>query len=310
MRLITLFLITFSGIFTFSNISFSEHMEPDKKTLGNHLKKIVGERTVHSSDAHLNEVFRYIKETFQSFGYEIELDPFEYEGEVFNNIIARKKGKISNERIIIGAHFDSVPGSPGADDNASGVAAMLELARILAGYEWNHTVEFIGFHMEEWNMIGSGAYVRKLKRQKIKVHGMISLEMVGYTSDQPNSQKMPAGFGLFYPNVGNFIGLVSNVRSWKLMNLFKEKMKLADGLPVESLVMPFNGVLLYPVRWSDHSPFWDAGYPALLITDTSFYRNPHYHGPTDTIETLDLDFMAKVTKGTALALVELDSEIG
>jgi len=83
-------------------------------------------------------------------------------------------------------------------------------------------------------------------------------------------------------------------------------MKLADGLPVESLVMPLNGILLYPVRWSDHSPFWDAGYPALLITDTSFYRNPHYHGPSDTMETLDLDFMAKVTKGVALALVELD----
>ena len=306
MRHIILSLVTLFYCLIPAQILLGNIMEPDKKTLENHLKKIIGERTVHSSDEHLGEVFQYIKEKFKDLGYEVKLDPFEYDGETFQNIIARKKGKRSDDRIIIGAHFDTVPGSPGADDNASGVAAMLELARMFTGYEWNHTVEFIGFHMEEWNMVGSSAYVQKLKRQRIKVRGMISLEMVGYTSDQPGSQKMPAGFGLFYPNVGNFIGIVANIRSWKLMSLFKEKMKLADGLPVESLVMPLNGILLYPVRWSDHSPFWDAGYPALLITDTSFYRNPHYHGPSDTMETLDLDFMAKVTKGVALALVELD----
>lgn len=290
-------------------IASATAMEPDQNELEKHLKKIVGERTVHASDAHLGEVFRYIQETFRNLDYEIELDPFEFHGEIFENIIARKKGGNSDERIIIGAHFDSVPGSPGADDNASGVAGMLELARILVTHNWNHTVEFIGFHMEEWNMIGSDAYVQKLKQRKIKVRGMISLEMIGYTNDEPGSQKMPAGFGLFYPNVGNFIGIVANVRSWGLMNLFKAKMKSVNGLPVESLVMPLNGILLHPVRWSDHSPFWDAGYPALLITDTSFYRNPHYHGPSDTIETLNLDFMAKVTKGVALALVELDEKI-
>lgn len=280
--------------------------EPDKQQLETHLKSIVGERTPHLSNQHLTDVSHYIKETFQTLGYQIESDPFLFQGETFENIIARKKGSVSDERIIIGAHFDSVPGSPGADDNASGVSVMLELARILADRKWNHTVELIGFHMEEWNMIGSGAYAKKLKQAKVRVRGMISLEMVGFTSSAPGSQKMPAGFGFFYPKVGNFIAIVGNVRSWKLLNTFKTKMKAGQNLPVETLVMPFNGIFVYPSRWSDHSPFWDAGYPALLITDTSFYRNPHYHGPTDTIETLNLDFMLNVTRGVAQALIALD----
>ena len=130
--------------------------------------------------------------------------------------------------------------------------------------------------------------------------------MVGFATDEPGSQRMPPGFGIFYPSVGNFIGLVSNVRSWKLLNLFKTKMKDVEHLEVESLTMPLNGILLPQTRLSDHSPFWDAGYPALLITGTSFYRNPHYHGPSDTFETLNLDFMLKVTKGVTEALIALD----
>ena len=278
----------------------------DPEKLEAHLKKIVGERTPHLSDDHLHDVFQYIKKTLEHLEYEIELDPFLFEGETYENIIARKRGVRSSGRIIVGAHFDSVPGSPGADDNASGVAALLELARILRDRKWNHTVEFIGFHMEEWYMVGSKAYVEKLKKSKVNVRGMVSLEMVGFTSEERESQKMPPGFGFLYPSTGNFIGIVGNVRSWGFLRLFKREMKKTDGLPVRSLIMPFNGALLYPTRWSDHSPFWDAGYPALMITDTSFYRNPHYHGPNDTVETLNLDFIQKVTEGTAQALVALD----
>ena len=280
--------------------------EPDKTLLQTHLRKIVGERTAHLSDAHLVEVFRYVKESLETYGYAVELDPFTFQSETFENIIARKNGMKSDARIIVGAHFDSVPGSPGADDNASGVSVMLELARILAERKWNHTVEFIGFHMEEWNMIGSQAYVEKLKRDRIQIRGMISLEMVGYATEEPGTQRMPPGFGLFYPKTGNFIAAVGNFRSFGLLNLFKTHMKQVESLAVETLVIPFNGIVLPPTRLSDHSPFWDAGYPALLITDTSFYRNPHYHGRTDTIETLNLDFMLNVTKGTLRALTRLD----
>lgn len=284
----------------------AEMTEPNKELLERHLHAIVGERFPGLSDEHLAEAFTYVKQTLSSLAYEIELHDFQVEGSKFQNIIARKPGLDRNKRIIVGAHFDSVAGTPGADDNASGVAAMLELARILKDHSWKHTIEFVGFHMEEWNMLGSSAYVRKLKRENVNVRGMISLEMVGFTSDAPGSQNMPPGFGAFYPDVGNFIGLVGNVRSWNLLKSFKRNMKKIDALPVESLVIPFNGLLLPPTRWSDQSPFWDAGYPALMITDTSFYRNPNYHGPGDTLETLDRDFMVKVTRGVAKALVELD----
>ena len=299
---------------------FAQMKEPSKIELETHLKRIVGERTPGSSDRHLAQVFQHVKETLERSGYQVELDSFPFSTKqiggsaalsgglekTFQNIIGRKKGVLSDERIIIGAHFDSVPGSPGADDNASGVVVMLELARILAGRKWKHTVEFIGFNMEEWNMIGSNAYVKKIKQDKIKVFGMVSLEMVGFSSDAPKSQKIPMGFSFFYPTTGNFIAVVGNLKSFGLLNLFKSKMKEVKQLPVESLALPFNGWPVPAVRLSDHSPFWDAGYPALLITDTSFYRNPHYHGPTDTIETLNMDFMQKVTEGVAKALIALD----
>ena len=295
-------------LFILVETGFVQMKEPNKESIEAHLKRIVGERTAGISEQHLADVFQYIQKTLRDFEYQVELDPFPFDGKTFQNIIARKKGGKSDERIIVGAHFDSVPGSPGADDNASGVAAMLELARILSEQKWNHTVEFIGFHMEEWNMIGSGAYAKKLKRQGTKVYGMVSLEMVGFTNQERGSQKMPPGFGFFYPDTGNFIALVGNIRSWKLLKDFKTKMKETEGLPVESLIIPFNGMLLNATRLSDHSPFWDAGYPALLITDTSFYRNPHYHSPTDTIETLDLDFMQNVVAGVAKAIMALDGE--
>ena len=307
MQLVTLGFVIWCGVNAVSaKIGLAQMEEANKERIEIYLKHIVGERTPHMSDKHLANVSHYIRETLKSFGYQTELDPFPFNGETFQNIIAHKKGEKSDDRIIIGAHFDSVPDSPGADDNASGVVAMLELARILADRKWNHTVEFIGFNLEEWRMIGSTAYANKLKRDHISVRGMISLEMVGFATEAPGSQRMPSGFGFFYPKVGNFIGLVGNLRSWNLLRTFKTGMKKIKGLPVESLLIPMSGIFLPPTRWSDHSPFWDQRYPALMITDTSFYRNPHYHGPTDTIETLNLDFILKVTDGVAQALVTLD----
>src|SRR3989338_6551727 len=119
--------------------------KPEKESLKVYVQAIVGERAVGSSDEHLTEVFEYVKRTLSELSYAVELHPFQIEGHSFQNIIARKKGVRSDARITVGAHFDSVAGSPGADDNASGVAVMLELARILKGREWNHTIEFIGF---------------------------------------------------------------------------------------------------------------------------------------------------------------------
>lgn len=206
-----------------------------------------------------------------------------------DNVIA------GNGDFILGAHYDVVPGSPGADDNATGVAALLEIARIIK----SPRLQFVAFNLEEQGLLGSAHFVRHLKTP---VAGMVSLEMLGYKSDTPGSQQLPAGLADRYPSTGNFIGIVGNERSRSLLEIFLPAMKSVEGLPVESLVVSGNGESIEPTRFSDHAPFWDAGHAALMITDTSWFRNPHYHQPTDTIETLDLDFLARVTEGVARAV--------
>jgi Zn-dependent M28 family amino/carboxypeptidase len=146
-------------------------------------------------------------------------------------------------------------------------------------------------------MIGSTAFAGKLKAAQVEVKAMISLEMVGYTDPRPGKQKYPMGLSWKYPDRGDFIGVIGNWNSNHLLRRFAESMRQVEGLPVETLSVPGNGMLIPAVRLSDHSPFWDLGYPALMVTDTSFFRNPHYHGRSDTLDTLDLDFMAKVCEG-------------
>ena len=154
-------------------------------------------------------------------------------------------------------------------------------------------------------MIGSTAFARKLKAAGTKVGAMISLEMVGYTDSRPGSQMLPVGLSRFYPDRGDFIGVIGNWQSNALLRKFAAGMRQVANLPVETLSVPGKGMVIPAVRLSDHSPFWDLGYPALMITDTSFYRNPHYHGPNDTLDTLDIDFMAKVCTGVVRAISTL-----
>ena len=215
---------------------------------------------------------------------------------------AEKDGRV----IILGVDFDSVPGSPGADDNASGVAVLLEAARLLSQIErLRSQILFCAFNLEELNMIGSAALAKKLKAAGANVEAMISLEMVGYTDPRPGRQKYPVGLSWMYPDRGDFIGVIGNWSSNVLLRRFADSMRQVSGLPIESLSVPGNGMLIPAVRLSDHSPFWDLGYPALMVTDTSFYRNPHYHSATDTIETLDLEFMAKVCEGVVRGILGL-----
>jgi Zn-dependent M28 family amino/carboxypeptidase len=166
-------------------------------------------------------------------------------------------------------------------------------------------VLFCAFNLEELNMIGSTYFAKKLKGAGAKVDAMVSLEMVGYTDSMLGSQKYPIGLKAFYPDRGDFIGVIGNWNSGGLLRGFARQMRQMRGLPVETLSVPGNGGLIPAVRLSDHSPFWDAGYPALMVTDTSFFRNPHYHGFTDTLETLNLDFMAKVCEGVIRAVLAL-----
>jgi len=277
----------------------------DPGELEKKLRHIVGERNPYSSPRHLAAVEKYIAAEFQSYGLSVESDAFAYSGRHYRNIIAHAGLARHTPLILLGAHFDSVPGSPGADDNASGVAVLLEAARFLSRSRLSSRLLFCAFNLEELNMIGSLHLARRLKAQGARLQAMASLEMVGFTDHRPGSQKYPPGLRWFYPGRGDFIGVIGNWRSSILLRRFSSLMRRVEGLAVEGLTVFGNGLFLPEVRLSDHSPFWDLGYPALLVTDTSFFRNPHYHRPTDTLETLDLGFMAKVCEGIVTAVLNL-----
>ncbi|VAX41556.1 Putative aminopeptidase, partial [hydrothermal vent metagenome] len=214
----------------------------------------------------------------------------------------------SQPRFVVGAHLDSKPNSPGADDNGSAIAALLEIARLLPTL-FNASppcsLELVAFDLEENGMLGGAFHAASCKRENVDLRGMVSLEMLGYCDNTPGSQQLPKPLVGKYPDTGNFIAVVGNQNSDSLIENFAKGLKQVAGLPVETLQVPDNGNTLQATRLSDHSPFWDEGYAALMITDTSFMRNPHYHLMSDTFETLDIHFLTKVTEGSLHAIVKL-----
>lgn len=205
--------------------------------------------------------------------------------------------------IVVGAHYDTVPGSPGADDNASGVAVLMELSRILC----DQKIRFVAFANEEAPYflgpeMGSFVYARDRGRG---VRAMLSLEMLGYYRDEPGSQRYPAPLGLFYPDRGNFIGFVADLGCLPLARKCARLFRKKTDFPCEWLAAPSA---IPGVSWSDHWSFRKHGIPAIMVTDTAFYRYPHYHLPSDTPEKLDYERMARVTLGLADMLQDLSSE--
>jgi Zn-dependent M28 family amino/carboxypeptidase len=229
-----------------------------------------------------------------------EESPFAKGGKQENRGI-EKRIKKRLPPIVIGAHYDTVPGSPGADDNATGVAVLLELARDIASAPLKYPVQLVAFDMEEYGYLGSSHHAAKYKQQQKSIRLMISLEMLGYCNHNPNSQSYPAGLKYFYPNSGNFIALIGTLQTVPdLINLSGKIRK--SGQPCEWLPVPNRGLIVPDTRRSDHVPFWDNGYPAIMVTDTANMRNPHYHRESDRIETLDLDFLAGVCQGLVEAI--------
>jgi len=275
------------------------------ESLRRHVESIPSDRNPYEGYPKLEQAAQYIKGEFVKAGLEVKEDCFQWEGRSYKNIVAEKKGRIYPERVLIlGAHYDTVPGSPGADDNASAVAVLLETARHIQSISLEMTVRFIAFTLEEPGYIGSSRYVGSLKKGKEEILGMISLEMVGFTG--PRQDYPPYLDPKYYPNVGDFIALVGNERSQKLLERVSQSFKThIPQLPLESLKVPGNGERMEEVRLSDHSIFWDEGYAALLVTDTSFLRNPNYHLPSDGIETLNFEFMQAVATGVFHSVVDL-----
>ncbi|HWQ69904.1 MAG TPA: M20/M25/M40 family metallo-hydrolase [Patescibacteria group bacterium] len=260
-----------------------------------HLERLVGPRDPFEGHAGMEAAADAIAEILRGFDLQVVEDRFRCEGRWYRNLIALHQGSSRNGQVLIIAHYDTVPNSPGADDNASGVAGLLEVAGTLARHRFAHDLLFIAFPLEEYGNPGSAYYVDQAKASGAPIAGVFDLEMIGYTGP---TQTVPPGIQA--PAVGDFIGVVGNRRSERLVALFKEAAVLvAPSLPVQGLVVEGNGEHVPFVRQSDHAPFWDAGYPAVMITDTAFLRNPHYHLPTDTLDTLDLRFLRQVTATTA-----------
>lgn len=274
-----------------------------------YLSRDIGERS-YLDVVRLNMAAEYIEERFRSSGCLPKRENFTYGDKEYYNIIAELPGAgdARDGIIVIGAHYDTVIGTPGADDNASGVAGLLELARLTALNPIRSTVRFVAFSLEEppvfmTSRMGSYVHAKGLREEGTEVYGMISLEMLGYYCDHKGCQFYPASiFRWFYPDRGNFIAFVGNISSKPFTGRLKNAFRSMSSLPVESL----NAFSIIPgVGFSDHHSFWKFGYPAFMITDTAFYRNPNYHGPGDSAETLDYERMAELVNGLYRALGSL-----
>jgi len=252
----------------------------------------------------------YITAAFNQAGYVVRRHEFDCQGMAMANLEVERKGTKSPDRIIvIGAHYDTVYSSPGADDNASGIAALLELARLLSTDPPACSVRFVAFANEEHpggpdTDMGSYHYAQRCNEGKENLVGMLSLEMLGYYSSTPGSQRYPEPFSYFYPSVGNFIGFVGNAFSRTLVRNCVESFRRHASFPCEGVAAPDS---VKDISRSDHWSFWQFGYPALMVTDTSNFRNPHYHSAQDLPETLDYDALARVTSGLAKVPEELSS---
>ncbi len=269
----------------------------------------IGERNTVSY-SQLQQSAAYIGKRFHELGYTVREEPFLADGKEVMNIEAERKGStLPAQIVVIGAHYDSIPGSPAANDNASGVAAVLELARLFKEAKPARTIRFVGFVNEEppWfrtEKMGSMVYARKARERGEKIVAMLSLETIGYYSDQPGSQHYPAPFSLFYPDRGNFVSFVGNLDSRSLVRRVIGTFRETTPFPSEGIAAP---AWIEGIGWSDHWPFWQEGYPALMVTDTAIFRYPHYHKPSDTPDKLDYGRMARVVSGLARVVGKLGS---
>jgi Zn-dependent M28 family amino/carboxypeptidase len=270
--------------------------------LEQHLSQIIRERDPYLATAGLFYVRQYIHSQLAQWGT-VEIHEFTSRGRIHQNLILNLPGQDSRRPpILLGAHYDAVPGSPGADDNATGVAALLELARLFAANPARHPLRCVAFDLEEAGLLGSTAYAKLLQQQKQPLRLMLSLEMLGYCDTTPGSQQYPLPLlRRFYPDQGNFIGLIGNLAT--IPDLIRLQRHIGKaGVPCRWLPVPNRGEILPETRRSDHAPFWDAGYRSLMVTDTAHLRNPHYHKASDRLETLNLDFLTGICQGLAAGL--------
>jgi len=267
----------------------------------------IGERNVFHHDR-LVMAADYIRATLAGAGYEVRLQPYEVAGKICENVEAEVRGgKRPDDIIVIGAHYDSVQGSPGANDNASGVAATLALARAFAETTPARTLRFVSFANEEPPLfqtehMGSRVYAMRSRERGENIVLMLSLETIGYYSDEPGSQHLLFPLNLIYPSTGNFIAFVSNVENGFLVRQLVGSFRQQAQFPSEGAAL---WDLIPGVGWSDHWAFWKEGFPAVMVTDTAPFRYPAYHSHADRPELVQYERMARVVSGLQAVIVEM-----
>ncbi len=287
----------------FSNPVIEDHLREHVEALCS-----LSEPRHYKSIAGIEEACSYITQNFRKLGYRAVHQPFTADNRTFKNVIA-SYGPMKAPRIIIGAHYDVAGLFQGADDNASGVAGLLELARIfrVRKPKLDRRIDLVAYCLEEPPFFGTqemGSYIHasSLHNLNVKVHLMMSLEMIGYFRDEPESQTFPTqALRYIYPTVGNFIGVVGDLRSAYEVQRVKELMRKHSHVDVQAITAPRS---LPGVELSDHRSYWDVGYPALMLTDTAFYRNPNYHSTGDVPQTLDYKRMKEVVEGVYGVAIE------
>jgi Peptidase family M28 len=269
------------------------------------LTEKIGEGNLWHYDA-LQKRAEYIKQRFRNCGYAPESQYYSVEGDKVENISAELKGK-NNEILVVGAHYDSVVGTKGANDNGTGVAAVLTLACTLSHTAPAKTIRFVAFVNEEppffqTKNMGSLVYAKQCKERKENIVGMISLETMGFYTNKKNSQSYPFPLNYSYPSEGNFIGFAGNNPSSKFLKSAITSFRKNARFPSEGGIIPS---IIPGVGWSDHWSFWQEGYPAIMITDTALFRYPFYHKAGDTIDKISFDPYARVVEGLSTVLLGL-----
>lgn len=281
--------------------------------LATHVRRLageIGERNVFRPTA-LAAAADYIESVWRTQGYPVVRQTYEVEGVRCANLEATRPGRDrGREILLIGAHYDSVLGSPGADDNASGVAALLELARLFAETSPAMTVRFVAFTNEEAPFFlgqrqGSAVYARAARARGDDVRLMVSLEMLGFYCETPGSQHYPPLFRWFYPDRGDFLAFVANWRSRRVMREAARLFRAGSDFPLEHVA---TLSVIPGVSWSDHRSFWREGYRAFMATDTAFYRYAHYHTAQDTPDKLAYSGLTRATEGLFRCFAALASE--
>jgi Zn-dependent M28 family amino/carboxypeptidase len=286
-------------------------VSPTQFRIRRFLRSLVGERHPERSARLLKKTAHYLAIRFAKSGWKVSHQSFSALGGTYCNVIAVKSPLRSVRGaypipLLIGAHYDTVPDSPGADDNATGLAVLLETAARMGRVALSRPVWLVGFCLEEQDRLGSRALAARLKDEGQELAGVIILECVGFCSSHPASQQIPPGVPHVVPTVGDFLAVVGNESARSLVQAIeRHAIAHVPALKTQSLIVPGCGEVLPHTRRSDHASFWDANYPAVMLSDTANFRNPHYHRATDTIETLDMRFLESVIDVVTAVAVQL-----